>query len=203
MLGRGAMLLLFDIDAAAVAEHDDWHTHEHMPERLAIPGFLRGSRWSSVSGSPAYLVLYEVAHAEVLRSSAYLERLNAPTPWTRKMMASYRGMRRALCRVVETAGAGLGGMARVARFSSRPSLTESALENLARQPGVAGAALLESAHAAAMTAEQTLRGQDASLDWALVITGYAATALEAALDPGAGGASYRLDYVLTSTAPPR
>ena len=42
---RGAMLLLFDVAADAVDEHDEWHTHEHMPERLAIPGFLRGTRW--------------------------------------------------------------------------------------------------------------------------------------------------------------
>ena len=38
------MLLAFDIAADAIAEHDDWHTHEHLPERLAIPGFLRGTR---------------------------------------------------------------------------------------------------------------------------------------------------------------
>ena len=38
------MLLAFDIAADTIAEHDDWHTHEHLPERLAIPGFLRGTR---------------------------------------------------------------------------------------------------------------------------------------------------------------
>ena len=54
------MLLNFDIDEAAIAEHDDWHTHEHLPERLSIPGFLRGTRWVAVRGSPRYTVLYEV-----------------------------------------------------------------------------------------------------------------------------------------------
>ncbi len=44
LLGQAAMLLSFDIAAEAIAEHDDWHTHEHLPERLAIPGFLRGMR---------------------------------------------------------------------------------------------------------------------------------------------------------------
>ena len=36
---RAAMLLSFDIAAEAQLEHDDWHSHEHLPERLAIPGF--------------------------------------------------------------------------------------------------------------------------------------------------------------------
>ena len=51
LLGSAAMLLAFDLDAGATAEHDDWHTHEHLPERLAIPGFLRGTlarRWADM-----------------------------------------------------------------------------------------------------------------------------------------------------------
>ena len=73
------MLLNFDIVPEAVAEHDDWHTHEHLPERLSIPGFLRGTRWSATSSGPAYCVLYEVEQLATLASEAYLARLNAPT----------------------------------------------------------------------------------------------------------------------------
>lgn len=71
------MLLAFDIDAEAIAEHDDWHTHEHLPERLSIPGFLRGTRWVAVQGQPRYCVLYEVADLATLRSPAHLERRGA------------------------------------------------------------------------------------------------------------------------------
>ena len=39
--GAGAMLFFYDIVPEAVADHDDWHTHEHFPERVGIPGFLR------------------------------------------------------------------------------------------------------------------------------------------------------------------
>jgi hypothetical protein len=42
LLGTAAMLLSFDVAEEAIAEHDEWHTHEHFPERLSIPGFLRG-----------------------------------------------------------------------------------------------------------------------------------------------------------------
>ena len=45
LLGQAAMLLLFDVIEDAIPEHDEWHTHEHLPERLSIPGFVRGTRW--------------------------------------------------------------------------------------------------------------------------------------------------------------
>ena len=97
---QGALLLLFDVADDAIAEHDDWHTHEHMPERLAIPGFLRGTRWTRTTPGPRYCVIYEVESPAVLGSPAYRARLDAPTPWTTRMMACYSGMRRTLCEVV-------------------------------------------------------------------------------------------------------
>ena len=66
LLGSAAMLLSFDIVPDAAAEHDHWHTFEHLPERLSIPGFLRGTRWIALEGQPRYLVLYEVAQLATL-----------------------------------------------------------------------------------------------------------------------------------------
>jgi hypothetical protein len=53
LLGSATMLLSFDLDAAAIEEHDRWHTHEHLPERLSIPGFHRGTRWVVTTGRHA------------------------------------------------------------------------------------------------------------------------------------------------------
>ncbi|MFG5410576.1 hypothetical protein ABXN37_23805 [Piscinibacter sakaiensis] len=111
LLGTAALLLSFDVAPEVVAEHDRWHTQEHLPERLAIPGFLRGTRWVAVAGGPRYLVLYEVADLAVLAGPDYLARLNAPSPWTQALMPHYRGMRRGLCRVRASVGPGLGGEA--------------------------------------------------------------------------------------------
>lgn len=47
MLGSAAVAMWWDIAPEMRAEWEDWHSHEHMPERLGIPGFLRGSRWVS------------------------------------------------------------------------------------------------------------------------------------------------------------
>ena len=45
MLGRAAVAMWWDVPPEVRAEWEDWHSHEHMPERLGIPGFLRGTRW--------------------------------------------------------------------------------------------------------------------------------------------------------------
>jgi hypothetical protein len=187
LLGSAAMLLSFDIAEEAVEEHDRWHTHEHLPERLSIPGFLRGSRWVASQGAPRYMVLYEVQALEVLTSPAYLARLDNPTPWTTAMMRHYRGMRRGLCAVAGSVGLGQGGTAALLRFGVDAAagaglqqwLVDAVLPRLPQQAGLSGAHLLQGAAAAPMTNEQRLRGADAGVDTALVITGYDAAAVAA------------------------
>ena len=187
LLGKAALALFFDIVPEAIAEHDDWHTHEHMPERLAIPGFLRGTRWTAVSGSPRYFVMYEVGDVGVLTSPAYLERLNNPTPWSRKMMPHYRGMKRSLCRLKANIGLGIGQLA----LALHEDWSARGLTDLASTPGLASAHVLESAAIAPMTREQEIRGPDISVDCITVISGYDAKAL-AHLHEGAG--VYRMEY---------
>ena len=217
LLGPAAMLLSFDVLPQAVAEHDHWHTHEHLPERLAIPGFLRGTRWVALQGAPRYVVLYEVAGLQVLSSPAYLERLNQPSPWTARIMPHYRDMRRGFCTVSGSFGLGLGHVATLLRFkpadgaadSLRHWLAQQLLPTLPGQPGLGGAHLLEGAATPVMTTEQRIRGADAAIDWAVLVSGYAQAALgdlallglaHSALEAhGARDideALYRLDYTL-------
>lgn len=184
LLGPAALLLGFDVAPDAIAEHDDWHTHEHLPERLAIPGFRRGSRWVARQGQPRYTVLYEVAELGTLTSPAYLQRLNNPSAWTSRMMPHYRGMTRGLCSVSGSWGVGMGSDAYLVRFKpgqARDSLREwllhEALPSLPGTPGVGSAHFLERALAAPMTNEQRIRGEDADVDAALFIMGYEAAAL--------------------------
>jgi hypothetical protein len=219
LLGQAAMLLVFDLAVEAIDEHDDWHTHEHLPERLAIPGFLRGTRWVALQGQPRYLVLYEVERLETLASAAYLERLNHPTPWTAKMMPHYRGMTRGLCSVAASAGAGQGHFGLLVRFKPEPGaerrldewLRRDILAPLPMRPGLGSVHLLKGELAAAMTNEQRIRGADGGVDWALLVTGYSQGAVaalaSAELGPrrleeqGAGGVTavlYRSDYTLVA-----
>ena len=181
------MLLSFDVDAEVIEEHDRWHTHEHLPERLSIPGFHRGTRWIATEGEPRYLVLYEVESLETLTSEAYSVRLNNPTPWTMRMMPHYRGMRRGLCAVLGSFGLGQGAAAALIRFVPKESraaplsrwLLEEALPVVPRTPGLGSAHLLQGAQPAAMTNEQRIRGADRGVDSALIVTGYDSNAVAA------------------------
>jgi len=218
LLGKAAMLLSFDVVEEAIPEHDEWHTHEHLPERLAIPGFVRGTRWVALRQGPRYFVMYEVEQLATLASDAYLERLNNPSPWTSSMMPSYRGMFRGFCSVSGSFGVGLGHVGLLIRFkpstgtepSLRTWLLGDTLAKLPSKPGIGSAHLFEGALTPRMTNEQRIRGVDASVDWALFVTGYgheelaslsqsglADARLEEQGAAGVRSAMYRLDYALT------
>ena len=185
LLGQAAMLLLFDVVPDAIPEHDEWHTHEHLPERLSIPGFIRGTRWVAPSGQPRYFVMYEVEELATLTSNAYLGRLNNPSPWTSKMMPNYRGMTRGFCSVTGSFGFGMGhaglllrfGPATAAATSLREWLLQDILPQLPSRSGIGSAYLFEGAVSPPMTNEQRIRGVDAGVDWALLVTGYSQEAL--------------------------
>lgn len=187
--GSAAMVLFYGIEDAAIADHDHWHTHEHFPERLGVPGFLRASRWVAVEAEPRYLVLYEVEEVAVLSGAPYLARLNNPTPWTTKMMPSFRGMVRGFCGVTASAGDGLGHALYSVRYTPKPGaeaglqqwLAGEVLPALAASPGLASAHLLAPAAQPPMTKEQGIRGKDADMPLVLLATGYDAAALAAAV----------------------
>lgn len=182
LIGTAAMLLWYDIVPEQISEHDDWHTREHFPERLGIPGFMRAQRWVSETAQRRYFVMYEVAEIDVLSSVPYLERLNQPTPWTRQTMTHFRGMTRGFCRVKQSHGTVLGTNALVVRFSPSPGqedqlqqwLNSDVIPKLLQRNGFSSAMVFKSDGAPAMTAEQIIRGRDASVDWVLLVTSYSA-----------------------------
>ena len=196
MLGRAAIAMWWDISPQMKAEFEDWHSREHMPERLAIPGFLRGTRWVAESGEPSYFVLYEVTHLAAITGGAYLERLNNPTPWSRKMMPQHRNMVRSLCALRAGWGGGLPQALATVRFAPRPD----APPKLPQREGLTGAHLLESLPMAGapLTAEQKIRGGDATADWILLVGGYDAQAVRAAAAEAPEGVAgfYRPAYSL-------
>jgi len=217
LLGTAAMLLSFDVAEEAIAEHDQWHTQEHLPERLSIPGFVRGTRWVALQGQPRYFVMYEVERLATLASAAYLERLNHPSPWTAKIMPHYRGMARGFCTVTRSCGSGLGHAGLLLRFKpatgGEASLRDWLPRDLARLvsiPGIGSAHLFEGALTPQMTNEQRIRGADAGFDWALFVTGYSEDTLAQLMQADLAGAQlerqgatevhaaiYRMDYALT------
>ena len=63
-----------------------------------MPGFLFGRRHQAISGACGYFNFYLVEQPAVLTSKPYLERLDNPTPMTRKVMSEiFINMNRTVC----------------------------------------------------------------------------------------------------------
>lgn len=109
LLGQAAVLIWNDVAPEGREQFYAWHDNEHIPERLALPGFRRGRRLRKPGHSPEWLTMYEAADVSALVSPQYLARLNAPTPATVATLAHFRNTSRAVCRLVETIGSSMGG----------------------------------------------------------------------------------------------
>ncbi|RYG13792.1 MAG: hypothetical protein EON92_04380 [Burkholderiales bacterium] len=202
LLGQGALAMWWDMAPAYRGEFEDWHTHEHFPERMAIPGFLRGSRWAAADGGEGFFILYEMETYGTLVSPGYLASLNAPSPWSTKMMPHHRNMVRSQCHVLESRGGALSGHALTVRLSPadgaagrlRGYLRELA-DALRVRPGTSAGHLLQTeTPKIAATTEQKIRGgADKAADWVFIACGYDRAVLQslAAIELGEQGLQER------------
>lgn len=221
LLGAALVAIWNDVAPEGRDQFYEWHNHEHMPERVGIPGFLRGRRYRATDAGPEYFTLYEAESAAVLTGPHYLERLNNPTPATRTVIPKYfRNMVRGVCNVRLSAGVGIGGSIVTLRFGAeigRSAGLERHLTKLlppiAALPMIAGAHLCvaDTAASTIQTAERNSHGA-AVPEWLVMIEGVnpesANAACESLLagDLRRGGASgeivrglYRLEICLTKT----
>jgi hypothetical protein len=86
----GLMAFWAEIDPAYLIRYQQWHNCEHIPERVRIPGFLRGRRYRNIDGLSYFLMFYETHNVEVLESDSYFAALNRPTPWTSEALKHFR-----------------------------------------------------------------------------------------------------------------
>ena len=92
---RGLLLFMTDIDPAHEDEFQRWYEEEHIPERMAIPGFITARRFRAIEGAPKYLAVYDLESPDVLQSAAY-QRIIGPgkSPWTKRMESLFANGRR-------------------------------------------------------------------------------------------------------------
>ena len=192
MLGQAALAMWWDMAPEMRAEFEHWHTHEHFPERLGVPGFLRASRWADAEGGPGFFILYELESHDVLSSPGYRARLDAPTPWSQRLMPYHANMVRCQTRVLQSVGGVTARHALTQRFEREEGEAVSAkvakhAGEGSQQPGIVGVHLLQTdTPAMAPTQEQRIRGlADATADFVLILTGYDPAALRACVDGAA------------------
>ncbi len=73
---------------------NEWYDREHVPARLALPGFTAACRYTVVRGTPKYAVAYYMTGLDVLETSAYRQLKQQPSERTARMLASVTGFTR-------------------------------------------------------------------------------------------------------------
>jgi catechol 2,3-dioxygenase-like lactoylglutathione lyase family enzyme len=193
LAGTGVVAIWHDLLPEAKDDFYEWHNREHMPERVGIPGFRRGRRYIAVEGAPEFFNLYEADSPEVLGGRDYLDRLNAPTEWTKRVVPSFRNVARSICRVAFTGGVGSGGTMLTMRFdidaehraAMVEALTARVLPTLVPRKGIAGVhlCLADEAVSKIETAEKKARADTTVVPtWIVLIEGIGAAEVRAAAE---------------------
>mgnify|MGYP001806490858 FL=1 len=180
----GAVAIWHDIASEGLDEFYAWHGEEHMPERVAIPGFLRGRRFIATDARLGFFNLYETVSADVVSGPDYRRRLDNPTPRTISAVRHFRNVARSLCAVAAMTGTAQGGLVATLRYEveaghearHRERMMGEIVPGLAVAPGVAAVKFLEADRTASgyVNAEQRARGAPNMVPpFVLIVEGWA------------------------------
>ena len=94
---QGSSILFSEMtpDPSWEAEFNTWYDTEHIPLRMAVPGFTSGQRYRSLKDG-SYLAVYETQSLDAFKSEAYGKVKNHPSALTKKMLSSVAGFTRYL-----------------------------------------------------------------------------------------------------------
>lgn len=132
-MNKGLLLVTMEPPPAMEEEFNDWYDTEHVPERVAIPGFETAGRFVCVSGWPRYVAAYDLRARSVLDEPGYVEVSgNCFSPWTKRVLNKVRGLYRITADQVYPGNALTGQFARMLMLRCRDA-PASAQEDVVRR----------------------------------------------------------------------
>jgi hypothetical protein len=174
-MSDGFLAIWSDVESAQETDYLHWLMREHTSERLGVEGFLGVRVYRSLQPSICrYFIWYELRSPMVLGSKAYLARLNAPTPWSKRVMPILRNFVRGGGRVLARAGIGHGGVLAAIKLDDLAPIAGRALvDKIVGEDRIVGAELLETDHAqtSIQTQEKSIRERDQSFAGLLLVDG--------------------------------
>ena len=196
MEGAGYLAIWSDLAPEDETDWAHWITREHAAERVGVNGFLACRIFRALgAGANRYFILYELENDKVVGSQDYLARLNAPTPWSQRIMPKLVDFARGGGRIAASAGIGQGGIVAPLRLDAAPSFDAAAVTaELAGLDRIVAARVLltDIAQTSIKTNEKGMRANDGS---------FAALVLVEGLDePAVRNALYRLRGKLPAEA---
>jgi hypothetical protein len=170
----GILAIFNNVAPGREADFEEWFQHEHLAERIAVPGFVLGRRHEAVSGEPRFFNFYVTQSVDVLKSKPYLTRLDNPTSMTRMIMSEvFKDMNRTVCHRTFRAGSMRGTGVVAARFSEPPDegRLKATTEALMRDKTVACGEIWQAASRDEfpVSEEERLRGGDRKIEGCLLV----------------------------------
>jgi hypothetical protein len=185
MQGAGYLAIWSDLAPADETDWAHWITREHAAERVGIKGFLACRIFRAIGAAVnRYFILYELDDDNVVGSRDYLARLNAPTPWSQRVMPKLGNFARGGGRIGASAGIGQGGIVAPLRLDAAPSFDAAAVvSELARLDRIVAVRVLltDIAKTSIKTNEKGMRSNDDSFAALLLIEGLDEAAVRNAL----------------------
>lgn len=144
-MSGAALAVLMEAPAPLEEEFNDWYDTEHLPQRVALPGFLQGRRWVCVYGWPRYLAIYDLVGSDALHSREYRAvSAENSTPWSRRILPRTLGRQRLILEALNQAAPGLSpqGLLLAAWPAAQLEPLHAAVDELSRRlPGLLTARL--------------------------------------------------------------
>jgi hypothetical protein len=180
MRGDGFLAIWSDVEATRQTDYLHWLGREHTTERLTTEGFI-AVRVFRALGIEAFrvFILYDLSGPEMLGGEDYLRKLNAPTPWSQRIMPMLSNFIRGGGRPAGSAGIGQGGLINVMALQETPEDAAKIAADIAALDRIAAVHILKTdlAATAIQTNEKAMRGQDRSFEALLVMEGFDEDAL--------------------------
>jgi hypothetical protein len=185
MQGEGYLAIWSDLTPQDATDWAHWITREHAAERVGVNGFLACRIFRALGTAVnRYFILYELDDENVVGGAEYLARLNAPTPWSQRIMPRLGNFARGGGRLAASAGLGQGGIVAPLRLDAVPAFDAAALAaELAQLDGIVAARVLltDMAKTSIKTSEKGMRSNDGSFAALMLIEGLDEAAVRIAL----------------------
>ncbi len=184
MRGAGFLAIWSDIEPKALTDYRHWLTREHTTERVTTKGFLASRVFrADRSDIDRFFILYELEAPEVLDGPAYLARLNAPTPWSQRIMPQLGNFVRGGGLITARAGRGEGSTIAALRLERLPEAPKRLADALVMLDGIAAVQIGATDHArtSVPTVEKGMRQREGFFAGLLIIEALDATSLRSAL----------------------
>lgn len=184
MRGAGFLAIWSDVETSDLVDYRHWLTREHTTERVTTKGFLASRVFRAARDDiNRFFILYELETPEVLDGPAYLARLNAPTPWSQRIMPKLGNFIRGGGIMTARAGRGEGATLLALRIENLPGDPQQLANALVACDGIAAVQIgaTDEARTSVRTAEKGMRTNEGFFAGLLLIEALDVASLRSAL----------------------